>query len=220
MKGGHDLGGKHGLGPIDPEAEATEPVFHADWERRVFAMTMATGMLGKWNIDESRHARECQHPADYLGNSYYENWFAGIQTLLTNKGLVSEEELAQLNASTLSTFDSTVPTPEQAMEIIATGGPSLMSTNDTPLFKIGDSVRAKKSHTAGHSRLPAYVQGSAGIVEENYGCHIYPDKNSQGQHGGEFLYRVRFSSESLWGQNENQDEVLVDLWQPYLEEVA
>ena len=77
MNGAHDLGGMHGLGPINPELENEEPWFHSDWEKRVFAMTLATGMLGQWNIDTSRHAREHQHPADYLKNSYYENWLAG-----------------------------------------------------------------------------------------------------------------------------------------------
>ncbi|MEC8172273.1 MAG: nitrile hydratase subunit beta, partial [Pseudomonadota bacterium] len=28
MNGGHDLGGMHGLGPVDPEPESEEPVFH------------------------------------------------------------------------------------------------------------------------------------------------------------------------------------------------
>jgi hypothetical protein len=37
MNGAHDLGGMHGLGPINPEPETEEPVFHADWEKRVFA---------------------------------------------------------------------------------------------------------------------------------------------------------------------------------------
>lgn len=74
MKGGHDLGGQSGMGPINPEPESQEPVFHAEWERRVFALTLATGMLGKWNIDESRHARERQDPITYIENSYYENW--------------------------------------------------------------------------------------------------------------------------------------------------
>ena len=54
MQGAHDLGGKHGLGFIKPEPENEEPVFHTDWERKVFGLTMAAGMLGKWNIDESR----------------------------------------------------------------------------------------------------------------------------------------------------------------------
>ena len=51
MNGAHDLGGMHGLGPIDPEPESEEPVFHAEWERRAFALNLATGFLGKWNID-------------------------------------------------------------------------------------------------------------------------------------------------------------------------
>ncbi|MCZ7597392.1 MAG: nitrile hydratase subunit beta [Gammaproteobacteria bacterium] len=44
-------------------------------------------------LDESRHARERQHPVVYLRNSYYENWLAGLSTLLVEKGLVSPEEL-------------------------------------------------------------------------------------------------------------------------------
>ncbi len=40
MNGGHDLGGIHGLGPIDPEPEQVEPVFHGEWEKRVFALTL------------------------------------------------------------------------------------------------------------------------------------------------------------------------------------
>ena len=62
MNGAHDLGGMHGLGPINPEPEAQEPVFHAAWERRMFGLMLAAGFLGQWNIDKSRYARERQHP--------------------------------------------------------------------------------------------------------------------------------------------------------------
>ena len=93
MKGGHDLGGQSGMGPINPEPESQEPVFHAEWERRVFALTLATGMLGKWNIDESRHARERQDPITYIENSYYENWLEGLETLLLDKGLLESAHL-------------------------------------------------------------------------------------------------------------------------------
>ena len=79
MNGGHDLGGMHGLGPIDAEPEASEPVFHHEWEQRVFALMLATGALGQWSIDVGRHARERQHPADYLRHSYYENWLTGLE---------------------------------------------------------------------------------------------------------------------------------------------
>src|SRR5213595_1268002 len=94
MNGGHDLGGTHGLGPINAEPEGAEPVFHADWEKRVFALVRAAGALGMWTGDMSRHARERQHPADYLRHSYYENWFAGLLKLLVEKGLITERELA------------------------------------------------------------------------------------------------------------------------------
>jgi len=92
MNGAHDLGGMHGLGPIDPEND--EPVFHAEWERRCFAITVAAGFLGQWNIDMSRYARERMHPAEYLSTSYYEHWLHGLQILLVEKGLLTEEEIA------------------------------------------------------------------------------------------------------------------------------
>ena len=99
MNGGHDLGGMHGLGPIDPEPEAAEPVFHHEWEQRVFALMLATGALGQWSIDVGRHARERQHPADYLRHTYYENWLTGLEKLLVERGLVSAEELASGRAA-------------------------------------------------------------------------------------------------------------------------
>ena len=43
-------------GPIQPEK--SEPVFHARWEARVYAMARAMGAWRKWNIDASRHQRE------------------------------------------------------------------------------------------------------------------------------------------------------------------
>jgi nitrile hydratase len=92
MNGAHDLGGMHGLGPIDPEKD--EPVFHAEWERRCFAITLAAGFLGQWNIDMGRYARERMHPAEYLSTSYYEHWLHGLQLLLVEKGLLTEEEIA------------------------------------------------------------------------------------------------------------------------------
>src|SRR5580704_2052064 len=105
MNGGHDLGGMHGLGPVDAEPEAVEPVFHAEWERRVFALVRATSVLGRWTVDMSRHARERQHPADYLRHSYYENWLAGLEKLLVEKGLVTAEELGSGKAAGLADIE-------------------------------------------------------------------------------------------------------------------
>ena len=72
MNGIHDMGGMHGMGPI--EYEQNEPVFHARWEARVYALTRAVRFVDDWNLDASRHAIELLPPADYLRMSYYEKW--------------------------------------------------------------------------------------------------------------------------------------------------
>ena len=41
MNGIHDMGGMHGFGPVPREKD--EPVFHAPWEGRVYAMAIAAG---------------------------------------------------------------------------------------------------------------------------------------------------------------------------------
>ncbi len=91
MNGVHDMGGMDGFGPV--EIEADEPVFHAEWERRAFAITVAMGFYGRWNIDTSRFARERIPPAEYLAASYYEKWLLGLETLLAENDLVSRDEI-------------------------------------------------------------------------------------------------------------------------------
>ena len=91
MNGAHDLGGMHGFGPV--EIERDEPVFHSDWERKAFALNLAAGFLGKWNIDMSRFAREQMPPAEYLATSYYEHWAFGLEKLLHDHGLVTKDEV-------------------------------------------------------------------------------------------------------------------------------
>ena len=49
MNGVHDMGGMHGLGPV--QHEQNEPVFHAPWEGRVFALNLAAGAWRKWSLD-------------------------------------------------------------------------------------------------------------------------------------------------------------------------
>lgn len=91
MNGIHDLGGMHGFGPIVREKD--EPVFHAEWEGRTFGLLIATLALGRYNIDEFRHAIERMDPANYLESSYYEHWLHAIETLLIEKGVITEKEL-------------------------------------------------------------------------------------------------------------------------------
>jgi len=206
VSGAHDLGGKIGLGRIAPERENEEPVFHGEWERRVFALTLATGMLGKWNIDESRFARERQSTATYLGNTYYENWLAGMTTLLSEKDLLNQP------AATLRR-----PTPDDALRILASGGPTLMDDKKPPRFAVGTEVRVRISRSSGHTRVPQYAQGAIGVIAALRGSHVFPDQHIGQEAVAEPLYSVRFSASALWANSTDNTDVMIDLWEPYLE---
>ncbi|MGI9305343.1 MAG: nitrile hydratase subunit beta, partial [Gammaproteobacteria bacterium] len=39
--------------------------------------------------------RERTDPVEYLASSYYENWLRGLQTLLVEKGVLTEAEIEQ-----------------------------------------------------------------------------------------------------------------------------
>lgn len=220
MNGAHDLGGMHGLGPINPEPEDEEPIFHAAWERHIFGLTLAVGALGKWTLDMARHARERQHPVDYLRHTYYENWLAGLEKLLVEKGLVTAEELATgkaLGPADEATRQRVLKT-EQVQELLIKGSPVQMALETPARFKPGDRVRAINRHPMGHTRQPRYVRGHTGLIHDYQGAHIFPDRNAEGSKEGRHLYSVRFEASELWGESANiGSAVYVDLWEDYLE---
>ena len=129
MDGVHDLGGMHGFGPVRPDTD--EPLFHAPWEERVLAVTLATGALGRWTIDRSRFTRESLPPAIYLSSSYYEIWLRGLERLLVESGLLAADDLgptarADLPEGAGSAHDtaattSTAPAPGTASTAPAPG---------------------------------------------------------------------------------------------------
>jgi len=88
----HDLGGMHGMGPIDIAPD--QPLFPNEWERRMFGVCQSVGLCGYYNVDEFRHSIERMDPAAYLATPYYEHWAFAIETLLTEKGVLAPGEVA------------------------------------------------------------------------------------------------------------------------------
>ncbi|MBU6272875.1 MAG: nitrile hydratase subunit beta [Betaproteobacteria bacterium] len=216
MNGPHDLGGAMGFGAVLPESD--EPVFHEAWERRAFAVTLAAGFLGRWNIDMARSARESLPPARYLGSSYYEIWTLGLERLLQSRGLASAAEIGAGRA-----FDPPLPgvraVPAQAVAgVLARGGPTLREAAAPARWREGDRVRARNIHPAGHVRLPRYVRGHVGVITAIHGAHVFPDSNALGLgEQPQWLYTVEFSGRELWGPDGTADSVCVDCWESYLE---
>jgi nitrile hydratase beta subunit len=217
MNGGQDLGGTQGHGPVEPEPN--EPVFHAEWERRAFALTLAMGMPGGWNIDMSRFARENRKPAEYLSMSYYQIWFAGLETLMAERGLVGSDEIDAGHSLRPTKPVKRTLSPGDVAQVLYRGGPTERETNGTAKFKAGDKVRAKNINPLTHTRLPRYVRGHVGTIVRVIGCHVFPDSNATGAgENPQWLYTVRFDGRELWGADADPSvKVSVDAWEPYLE---
>jgi len=217
MNGAHDMGGVHGFGAVLPEPD--EPVFHADWERRVLALTLAMGATGQWTLDAARFARENRPPADYLSRSYYQIWLAGLQQLLVERGLVAPDELeAGRSLRSAKAVKRTLAARDTA-GLLKRGGPTDREAPRPARFQVGDQVRAKNMHPVTHTRLPRYVRGHTGTITRAHGCHVFPDSNAHG-HGEDpqWLYTVSFQGRELWGAAADPAMVAsVDAFEPYLE---
>jgi nitrile hydratase len=217
MNSVHDMGGMHGLGPVAPETD--EPVFHAPWQGRVLALTLAVGAWGRWNIDASRHQRELIPGPDYLRMSYYEKWLAGLVELMVRTGLATRAEIDSGRPDAGADRAAPALTRDRVAAVLASGGPATRDVAAARRFAIGEAVRARNINPVGHTRLPRYARGRLGVVERDHGVHVFPDTNAHGL--GEQprrLYGVRFSARELWGEAASgPGSVHLDLWDAYLE---
>jgi len=215
MNGIHDMGGMQDMGPVRPEKN--EPVFHAEWERRVFAMDEAID--GDWPGGAGRYQKELIPPAEYLRMSYYERWLRGLSELLVKSGIVTQSELETGIAEGGNTKGRKVLRVAEVRPRIAAGFPSTSKVPAVAKFHLGERVRARNINPSAHTRLPRYARGKLGTIERDHGVFVFNDSEAQGlgdkpQH----LYSVRFAARELWGSEAPAgDSVHLDLWDDHLE---
>jgi len=216
MNGIHDMGGMHGLGPI--EVEKNEPVFHARWEGRVIAMRRAVAAGGKITLG-LREAIESIPAADYLRMSYYERWFTALIEQLVASGLVTRAEIASGKPAKGSIKATPALSAADAATLSFRVPGAMLRVEVAPRFRAGQRVRARKINPAGHTRLPRYARGRTGVIERDRGVQAFPDTHltapvASAQH----VYSVRFTARELWGEAASpRDAVYLDLWDDYLE---
>ena len=217
MNGPQDLGGQMGFGPIAPEKD--EPLFHADWERRALGVVIAAGGMGHWSIDESRHARENRHPADYFASSYYEIWIKGLETLLLKHGFVTPADLAAGTAVDPAPAPRIVLHADAVPTLVAHGSPYNRPLAPSPRFSPGDRVRTRNINPTSHTRLPRYARGKLGTIVAAHGGYVFPDDNARGPGAlPQHLYTVQFAATELWGPDGDPlSDVSIDAWESYLE---
>jgi nitrile hydratase len=210
----HDMGGMHGFGPVEPEPN--EPVFHAEWEKRVLALQRAMGATGLWTIDGGRASLENLPPLSYLAASYYKRWFLGLERRVVAHGLAGEDEIAAGRSLRPGVRLNRKMTHDDAKVMhwanFERQGPG------PARFKAGDAVRARNINPTTHTRLPRYARGKLGTVEAVRGCHVFPDTAAIGAgENPQRLYAVVFTARELWGEEADPSiKVSIEAFEPYL----
>jgi nitrile hydratase beta subunit len=230
MNGVHDIGGMDGFGPV--HYEENEPVFHEPWEGRLVAIqTLMRGKHRLYHLDETRHAIERIDPVYYLGSAYFQLWLLRTEALLKEKGILSDEQvkerMTQLSPNYspkphLEAFRKVKPliaSTRRRVLVETTSGATGPDEDVKPKFPPGTIVKAKAMAPLGHTRIPRYVRGKVGVVEAIHGLFILPDaKVHEGIDLYQTVYRVRFISQDLWGEDASpQDKLYIELWEDYLE---
>jgi nitrile hydratase beta subunit len=223
VDGVHDLGGMQGFGPVWVEFD--EPVFHHDWERRVFGLNFASLPTTE---DGFRYAIERMGAMAYLTTSYYEHWLAAMETIAVEEGVVSGDELAAAGTAAAAgarpprrddplaarRLVAEVTTPPAAGPEPAVGAPEPAPVG----FRPGDRVRVRHASPPGHTRCPRYVRGVHGVIGAVHGRFRLPDASAARREVSEPLYSVSFRARDLWGEGDHV--VSLDLWESYLERGA
>jgi nitrile hydratase len=210
MNGIHDMGGMQDMGPL--EYEKNEPVFHAPWEKRTFAIWWATDAPPGY-----RYQAEILPPVEYLGLSYYARMLVAITELLVAGGMITRAEL-ETGQPVPGTRKGELLTLAQVPAELIKSEPSLRNRPIAPRFRTGQRVRSRNLNPVTHTRLPRYARGKIGTIERDHGVYDFEDAEQQLDKKPQHVYSVRFAARELWGQEANQhDCVYVDMWDDYLE---
>ena len=216
MNGIHDMGGMHGMGPI--QAEKNEPVFHHPWEGRAFALNLAV-RVGNGNLDNTRYGIELLPPADYLRMSYYEKWMARLEGVLVRNGVVTRQEMESGKPDPRSPKETPALNAAMVAVTLGRGASARRDVQVAPRFEVEQRVRARNMNPIGPTRLPRYARGKAGVILRDHGVFVFPDTNGlfQGENP-QHVYSVQFTARELWGEQASpRDSVYIDLWDDYLE---
>lgn len=220
MQGPHDVGGRRGYGPV--HHQAAEPVFHARWEGRAFAIGALAPSLVDGNVDAFRHAIERLPVRDYLGSTYYGRWTQAVATLLVEAGVAERADLDRRAADRGATAGFALASPNPAGH--RRPGPAAergitRRVGRERCFAVGDGVVVRPDDPPGHTRVPGYLRGRPGVVVAARPACPWPDRRAHGWgEDPQWLYAVRFDGADLWGADaEPGTSVTVDLSEPHLD---
>ena len=212
MDGVHDLGGLHGFGPVvTADGEASH---HQSWEVRAQMVGLLGGAVNRALIE--------QLPADvYLGSSYYARWLLAAEAGAVDRGIVSAQALETWQRRFASDPRAGVPRADPPDRVRAgdrfLGPTPQLAPAESAAFAAGDRVRVRRLRPEAHHRCPRYLRGVAGVVESVAGADHLPGTRRRDAQSTP-VYTVAFDSPDIWGAtHEPAFQLMIDLWEPYLE---
>jgi nitrile hydratase subunit beta len=207
MDGVHDLAGTQGFGKVPHTANGPiGDTFKYDWEHMGYSMLFLGVTKGWFSLDEVRHVVERIEPRHYLTTPYYERYIIGAATLMVEKGIITHEQLEEATGG---------PFP-LALPVVSQGRPA----GERHEFQVGDQVRVRDDHFAGHVRYPAFCRGKTGTITHRTSQQWpLPDAIGHGRDdgGSQPSYHVEFASKELFGDDTDGAAVVVDLFEDYLQ---
>jgi nitrile hydratase len=213
MDGVHDLGGKHGFGPIDRTHENAP--YHGEADARAYALTVSLRGERGYPIDWFRHVRENIDPVDYLSRPYFDQWLQTAVAMAIDAGDLTMVEVATGKATALDRTPA--PMDVAAVRTMLTTPADFEREGSAPAFEVSARVRTASHGHAGHTRLPAYARGATGTIIAYRGAHLMPDDGAKGVDRAEPLYTVAFARGDLFPEAAGSpDRVHLDLWESYL----
>ncbi len=213
MDGVHDLGGKHGFGPVDRAHE--NDAYHSEADARAYALCVSMRAERAYPVDWFRHVRENMDPVDYLSRPYFDQWLQTAVAMAIDAGDLSMVEVATGKAGDMPR----TPAPMNVEDVRAmlTTPANFEREGPAPAHAIGATVRTASHGHAGHTRLPAYARGATGTIIAYRGAHVMPDDAARGIDRAEPLYTVAFARGDLFPEAAGSpDTVNLDLWESYL----
>lgn len=189
----HDVGGAEALASA-PVPKSDKPLQR--WEVETHALLVLLVSASKMKVDELRAGIEALEPVKYLAWGYYDKWAASMARASLTHGYVTEDAL--------------------------NGALGAAPTTSEPVFKPGDVVRVRRDDARlsrwrkPHIRVPGYVFGATGVVEEYRGQFGDPEFLAFGATTGDQpLYTVRFTHRALgWDEDAS---ICAEVYQPWLE---
>lgn len=212
MDGVHDMGGMQGFGPVvTADGGRTH---HHSWEVRAQVVSLLAGRSMRADIERLG-------PDVYLDSSYYVRWLLAAERRVVDDGMVSADDLERWRSIFADDSDAEMPyrSDPAVVALIGAMQPELLEPVTESAFEEGERVRVRRMRPEQHHRCPRYVRGAVGLIERVLGADRVPGVPYR-EHEVEPCYTVQFSSVDLFGDDQPSHQLLIDLWERYLEPVT